>query len=137
MLSPGPHTVHGSFFGACQARDQGDRVFPDQYAESLVSRACSATNLHLNEDRVRAFRPITKSGIYNCTTQKVVRMASFRHRLRLVADTDTQAHPAATTDVLPFLNHFGVGSEAPATGNGECASATGPLAMLEEDIDDF
>ena len=117
-----------------QNRDQGDTVFPDAYAESIASRAVVATNLHPNEKRTRAFRPVTKPRIYEMHKQRAANLSQLQQRLRLMTDLDTQSHPAATRDVLPYLKYFGGATPRfPGDGGAEKPTCSAP----EDDIDEF
>jgi hypothetical protein len=89
-----------------QGHDHGDTAFPDQYAASLTARAVGATNLHANEERLRAFRPITKSQWHDAAKRREATRAGLLQSLRAYTTIDTQMHPAAQTDVAPYLSFF-------------------------------
>jgi len=89
-----------------QSREQGDLHFPEEYALSLAARAVSGTNSQPCAERLRAFRAITKSKLHEAAKVRLSTQAALRSSLQRATGLDTQSHPSATRDVLPYLKFF-------------------------------
>mmetsp|Transcript_53218 Transcript_53218/g.121287 ORF Transcript_53218/g.121287 Transcript_53218/m.121287 type:complete len:599 (-) Transcript_53218:146-1942(-) len=132
-----------SMFSTSNTRGQGETVFPEQYAASLASRAVYTTNVHPNAERLHAFKPCTKPRVYGLLKQRGERVSYLQGCLRLSTALDTQTHPSATSDVLPYLPFLtnpntglpynGANPSEPAPGRA--AEETG--TDLEEEIGEF
>jgi hypothetical protein len=129
-----------------QSREQGDTHFPEDYAASLAARAVAGTNAQPCRERLRAFKGISKSKLHAAAKARAATSAALRQALRLATGLDTQSHPSATRDVLPYLKFFGpsargggdgtAGAIAPgASVNG--AEGAGASAPPVEEIDEF
>jgi len=149
-MFPPKHDSFSSYFQLIptrpQSREQGDSHFPEEYAISLAVRAVSGTNSQPCAERLKAFRAITKSKLHEAAKVKLSTQAALRSSLQRATGLDTQSHPSATRDVLPYLKFFsspndgGIGnqgavelsmSESAAEGSGE------PPPPPVEEIDEF